>query len=169
MKQFILKKAIIWSSLIWTLLFASIALADWELTIDAQGKDMIGMYKSQVTIGVSDQEKTTEAAPLPPDFSCHTYIASQDWMTAYAKHTQTHQSNLNAWVIAVNPHGNVGNPMDSSCSLTWTLDKLDSGHLSLHQGWSMDGETLIEDMTQNHSFTVSGGNSYQYFVIVYQP
>ena len=148
------------------LTMASLCHAEWQVTLNAIGKQTTGLYKSNITIGTAIQGSTVPAPPQAPAFSCHMVIKDPfDW----SKNMETlilDQSQPNKiWVIAVNPHGNVGLPVDKTVTISWNSEDLGSGDFEIHQGWDGTG-AIVANMKQDQSFTVTGTNQDYYFAII---
>jgi hypothetical protein len=159
------KISVICMGILW-IAFSYAMAENWSVKISAKGVEIKGMYKSDITIGVQEKESTMEAPPLPPTFSCLMYLPSEDWMSKYNQWIKSDIQTKTSWIIAVNPHGPYGSPMDATSTLSWDPMAFGSGSAVLKKGWSGDGE-IVADMKAVSSIDVSGGNLDQYFTIVY--
>ena len=149
------------------LLWFSTAMAEsWQVKIQVKGLEVKGMYKSDITIGVGNKEQTMEAPPLPPTYSCLIYLPSSSWMEKYNQWIQSNDQKENQWILAINPHGNHGSPMEVTATLSWDPKTFGAGTALLKKGWQGDGEVLA-DMKKVSSINVTGGNLDQYFTITY--
>ena len=147
--------------------FTGMASADWTAKITAEGQKIQGQYKSYVTIGVASKEKQTAAPPKAPYFSCNlALIPMPGWTPYLTKDIREDGQESNTWVIAVNPHGNMGGFDDSTATISWDPSQLGDGSFKLVEGLDDSGEVLISDMKTVTSFDVSGWDREFYFTII---
>jgi len=135
----------------------------WDSTFSVTGSDYGAIHHDEVTIGVG----VTTASELssPTDlFSCSIDIVgaeSNEQLAIYEYGQNSFQ-----WTIAVNPHGNVGPPNDTTVSLRWDPALFsNSGAYQLRAGIGSFGEILIANMQMTDELTITGNNSLQYFTI----
>jgi hypothetical protein len=147
-------------------IFTSTAFGQWSAQIQATGKQLGGQYKSQVSIGVANEASQMIAPPKVPEFSCFMTIKSDDWMTNLAKKIHQNDDNDNAWIIGINPKGNMGNDLTGSSTISWNPQQLGPGNFEIRKGYSESGELIVSDMKQTSSFDVFGENEELYFIII---
>ncbi len=150
------------------LLLPAIAFAnDWQVTIEAKGQQIDGMYKSSVVVGESSVAQSTPAAPEPPKFTCR-MLTKPDWDVDLSIDRRLFCPDQ-CWIIALNPHGNVGNPDPRSVTLTWNPGNFGDGTYSLTEGYDCLGSSVISNMKNESQFIFHGTNKEYYFSIVKQP
>ena len=147
-------------------IFASTAFGQWSAQIHATGKQLGGQYKSQVKIGVANEASQVIAPPKVPEFSCYMTIKSDDWMSNLAKKIHQNDDNDHAWIIGINPKGNMGNDLTGLSTISWHPQQLGPGNFEIRKGYSESGELIVSDMKQTSSFDVFGENEALYFIII---
>jgi len=141
-----------------------------------EGMENPGVSRVNVVIDTDTEAQTASSAPPPPEYSCDlTIIPVSDWeninpdwdthdkMSIYSQGLDSYQ-----WLIAANPKGNIGGPMDATSTIRWNFTNFNEGNIGfwkLIEGYDPDGTVLIHDMTQKTEMTVTGGNVYQYYII----
>lgn len=141
----------------------------WETAINLQGRKLGGQNHVNITIGVGPDEITIDSPPASPAFSCAlAIIPVPDMQTTINKYIQKHGDNTYHWALAVNPHGNLGPPVDETATLSWNPDTFyDQGFYMLHKGYDGKGEVVISDMRSITEYEVTGKNENQYFSVVW--
>ncbi|KPA17791.1 conserved hypothetical protein, secreted [Candidatus Magnetomorum sp. HK-1] len=127
-------------------------------------------YESEVTIGVADTVRISQAPPDSPTFSTSMKIIPvPNWLNSYSEYILADGESMYTWVIAVNPHGPVGAPdEDATAILSWNPDNLYSeGYYQLKRGYKGNGETIISDMRAVTQCEIVGINAFQYYTIVW--
>ncbi len=145
---------------------AANAAAEWRANIHVEGKNRGGQHQSDVTIGVASEAVSLPAPPLPPGFTCSMTIPSDDWTAFFTEDIRQEGEEEHIWVIAVNPHGNIGPPFDATSTMSWDPTQFGPGDFELREGWEGTGEILIPDMKTVTKFDVTGGNKDQYLTVI---
>ncbi|MCP4124707.1 MAG: hypothetical protein GY751_23440, partial [Bacteroidetes bacterium] len=71
-----------------------------------------------------------------------------------------------SWTIAINPHGNIGSPDDTTAVLSWNPSEFNpEGCYRLIEGFEGTGPVVVADMRTTTEYTVTGGNTDKYFTI----
>ncbi|KPA19458.1 conserved hypothetical protein, secreted [Candidatus Magnetomorum sp. HK-1] len=166
MKTIFIKKILFMCTSILLLTCNSLMAENWQTQIHIQGQEIKGMFKSEVTIGVQAKKSTMEAPPLPPIYSCRMYLPSESWMKQYTQWIKTNETKQHQWILAINPHGNYGPPMDITSRLSWDPKSFGPGKVVLKKGWQGDGD-ILADMKTVSSIDIVGSNMDQYVTIVY--
>ena len=136
----------------------------WIATLKVQGDDLGGVSEASVKIGVSPTPANEEAPPLPPQYSVDMKIWPEDFSKGYATDLRSSGEDSYAWIISINPHGNLGSPTERSATLKWEhLNTI--GTYTLREGFDGSGAIVVPDMSAVSEFTVTGVNSDQYFRI----
>lgn len=149
---------------------ANLAFAEWSITLQAEGQNLGGQYKSDVTIGVTAEAVSESAPPAPPNYSCSmAVIPVPDWSSALSKDIRGEGETAYAWVLSVNPHGNMGPPTDATAKITWNPSQFGPGEAELRGGWEATGDVLIADMRTVTTLDVTGGNADQFFYLKFTP
>jgi len=146
--------------------FSNLMAENWLAHILIQGQEIKGMFKNEVTIGVQEKESIMESPPLPPIYSCRMYLPSENWMKKYTQWIKTNEPKKHQWILAINPHGNYGPPMDVTSRLSWDPKAFGPGNVVLKEGWQGDGE-ILANMKAVSSIDIVGSNMDQYVTIVY--
>jgi hypothetical protein len=163
-------KKIVLTGIVWLcmgVLSANVMAENWLAHIQIQGQEIKGMFKNEVTIGVQAKESTMDAPPLPPSYSCRMYLPSESWMEKFNQWIRSDETKNQQWILAVNPHGNYGPPMDVTARLSWDPKAFGPGSVVLKKGWQGDGE-ILADMKAVSAIDIVGSNMDQYLTIVYE-
>jgi len=143
----------------------------WRLTLFANSKDDNNLdtdvqKESKVKIGVMPEEKLFEAIKTNSVFSCDMFIYSNSWEKYSTYYKENGKMEYN-WIIAINPHGNVGDPKaDATVVLSWdTLNFCENGLYQLKKGTGTESEIVISDMRKITQCEISGNNEYQIYTL----
>ncbi len=148
------------------IIHSAIASAGWQAIIHAEGEDLGGQYKGDVTIGVDSESITKSAAPLPPQYSCAMVIPSSDWTSNLATDIRQEGETDYRWIIAINPSGNIGPPSERTSTISWDPSAFDCGSFyQLKEGHDGTGQVVVPDMKTTTEYQISGGNSDQYLTL----
>ena len=141
----------------------------WTLDIITEGLNLGAYYKSEVSIGVSSEKFLQSSPPKPPRYTCFmSMFLENDWDQSLSKVIQKQGQNTYKWIIAVDPHGNMGSSESASSTVSWYTQNLPSeGNIEIRQGYDGEGEVIIEDMRKINQFVISGTNEIQYFSIIW--
>lgn len=138
----------------------------WEVTINALGEDLGGVFQYDVTFGLGAAAATLDAPPAPPTYSVKTELYPDDWSVAYSKDVRQSGEAAYRWILAVNPHGNVGAPTARSATLSWDPASFAPyGSYRLRSGFDGTGAVVVSDMRTTTEYTVTGTNTDQFFNI----
>ena len=125
--------------------------------------------QAAVLLDTGLENQTVEAVPLPPEYAGFlSLISVPDWEIPLSLQVFKQGKDFYNWVIAVNPHGNVGGPQEATATLRWDLSHFNEGDIGfwkLIKGYDPDGEIVVQDMTKVQEMTVSGVDNVQYFVV----
>ncbi|ETR70825.1 MAG: hypothetical protein OMM_08528, partial [Candidatus Magnetoglobus multicellularis str. Araruama] len=139
---------------------------EWALSINAETVDLPQTYTDSAVIGVSLLPET-QAHQLPDEYGCSLWVYSSDW-DKNKKSIQAYQSNTSSWVIAINPHGNIGSPAPRTSRIYWNPTQLsDLGNYRMYRGYDQTGEIVIPDMRTETEYHVTGSEAVQTFTIVW--
>jgi hypothetical protein len=142
----------------------------WQTTITAkrQVEDADVQYTSTINIGTATQAYSKPPKDLPEKYSCD--IKLYDSNLEFVKEViQQETNNKHIWNLAVDPRGNIGNPVfETSASISWNPQSFSSkGNYELKKGFDGIGETVISDMRNTTTYLVTH-NSYKGFSIIWQ-
>ena len=140
---------------------------DWQTSIQVERwVDNSDVVKNQsVVIGSASEAYTKSAPELPDNYSCDIVLYNQVF-DAFSKDIRQNADEEYQWVIAVDPHGNIENPL----ILTTATIKWNPGTFS-HEGQyvlksNTTGEIVISDMRQSTEYQVTN-SSYKPFTIIW--
>ncbi|ETR71351.1 MAG: hypothetical protein OMM_08176, partial [Candidatus Magnetoglobus multicellularis str. Araruama] len=140
---------------------------EWAFPIDIETVDLPETYTDRITIGVSILSET-QPSQLEEEYGCSLTVFSPDWKK-YSRFIQAYQSekNLYQWTIGVNPHGNIGSPVEVRTSrLYWNPSQFsDTGTYRMYQKLDDTLELVISDMRTETSYEVSGKESVKEYII----
>ena len=137
----------------------------WLTKIYAEGQNLGGAYEYDVTIGAGELANTFPAAPSPPQYSVKMDLASPNWQML-SEDIRMVGEESHKWILAVNPHGNQGPPADADATISWDPSTFNvEGSYRLREGYDGTGQVLVSDMRTATDYTVTGGNTDQYFTI----
>jgi alpha-tubulin suppressor-like RCC1 family protein len=139
---------------------------DWQSTIQAETLDLSQVQTDEITIGVSVLGQT-EIEQLPSEYACSLLVYSPQWLK-YSTDIRKSGASEFRWVIAVNPHGNIGPPDPRTTVLHWDPNQLNhDGSFQMFSGYDQVDEVVVSNMRSITEYTVTGGDSVQYFTIVW--
>ena len=121
----------------------------------------------EISIGVMDEAYTSTYINNNKGYSCMISILSKE--KKLANDIRKNGKKNYSWIIAVDPHGNIGDPMNESASIiSWDVKMFSlEGTYKLILGTDETGEILIEDMREINEYEVKGKNYFQYFTIIW--
>ena len=152
--------------IVFTFLYIGTAFAEWKALLNITGQNIGGQYKNNIIIGLDSEAQRIPAPPSSPDFTCNMNIKSSDWRSSYIKDIRVEGYSEYKWVIAINPHGNLGPPIDATSTLTWNPEELGQGRFELRQGWDGTGDIIVSDMSTVSKIDITGKNADQYFTLI---
>jgi len=139
---------------------------EWTASIQADAIDLSPIQTDNITIGVS-LLSTTIPDVIANEFGCSMLIYSPDWdknNTDIREYNTTEYS----WIIAVNPHGNIGSPEARTTNLHWDPQQFsDIGFFKMSRGYEQTGEYVVENMRTVTELAVTGIEAVQIFNIVW--
>ncbi|ETR68215.1 MAG: hypothetical protein OMM_04690 [Candidatus Magnetoglobus multicellularis str. Araruama] len=139
---------------------------EWQAVVRLETSDLPDIYTDEITIGVSVLA-TTEPDQLSSVYACSLLVYSSDNQNCRTDIRENEGTEYH-WVIAVNPHGNMGSFEPRKAVLQWNPNQFSSeGYYRLYEGYNLNGNIVVSDMRSVNTFTVSGGDSMQYFTIVW--
>ncbi|ETR65113.1 MAG: hypothetical protein OMM_14800, partial [Candidatus Magnetoglobus multicellularis str. Araruama] len=139
---------------------------EWAATIHAEAIELSPVHTDEITIGVSLLSQTIPEE-LALEYGCSILIYSPDWDKNSTDLREFNTSEYN-WMIAVNPHGNIGSPEARTTRLRWSPQHFsDKGFYKMYRGYDQTGECVVEDMRTETEFAVTGVESVQIFNIVW--
>jgi hypothetical protein len=101
------------------------------------------------------------------------YVLDPDTFDRFSKDVQAMDGSIQKyqWIIAVNPKGNMGDPMrEETVTVRWHPYQLSTtGVYTIQRGFDSDSEILVSDMRDDCSFSVTGVSSDQYFTLTWIP
>lgn len=146
---------------------AESAFAGWAITIHAEGQDMGGQYKNEVIIGVGARPDKASSPPPAPNFTCSMAVMTgYEWDKSLVKDIRKEGEATYHWVIAINPHGNMGPQTDATATMKWDPFGFGEGRFELREGWDGQRDVLISDMKTDTTLDVTGGNETGYFTVI---
>ncbi|KPA19459.1 conserved hypothetical protein, secreted [Candidatus Magnetomorum sp. HK-1] len=138
-------------------------------TIMINSQNNEGLSHMSVSLNTGSVINNVAIAPSSPEFSCYlALIPVPDWNNKLSLQVFEQAKDSYNWVIAVNPHGNVGGPQESTSILRWDMSNFNEGNIGfwkLIEGPEPDGKVLIQDMKQVQEMEVTGVNETIYFVV----
>jgi len=149
----------------------------WAADIYADGLNLGGYYKSEVTFGVSLKQFQTESPPDPPRYSSLMKLSYND--RELSNDIRLEGKTIYQWILVVDPHGNMGPPQEEqqtvlswnpdSFSLTGTYQLID-GKDPINNLDDLNNKTiLIKNMREIKDYTVTGLSENKYFSLVWVP
>jgi len=139
---------------------------EWSMTLLAETIDLTPVHTDDITIGVS-LFSSTQPHQLPNEYGCSLWVYSSDWQKN-SQFIQAYQSTEYSWIIALNPHGNMGSPDPRTTVIHWDPEKFSqTGCYRMYSGHDYTGDILVSDMRQVNNYPVTGGESVQTFTIVW--
>ena len=138
-----------------------------QFTLRAMGEDLGGVSQSEVVIGFSGEAQSLPAPPNPPNYSVKLETFRSDWAGPYYQDLRLEGSSDNAWIIAVNPHGNIQPPTARTAILSWDPAEFSGEIYRLREGYDGSGQVVIEDMRLESQLAVTGADGDKYYTIEY--
>ena len=149
--------------------FALAASNGWSAVITSTGQTVGSAVKiSTVTIGEDSEAITHPAPPTPVEYTTYTYLTEVTRTQKYFDDIRVKNDLGNKWVIAVDPHGNVGDEETAvTATLSWDPSQFSAtGYFILRKGYDGLGEIVVADMRTTTQYAVTGlASPKQYFTI----
>jgi len=131
----------------------------WEVEVHADRE----LSHDYVIIGVDTEGSFISCPPAPPDFYCRICIEGAEDNFMKLIHQEVENSDYK-WTILVNPHGNIGPPVDLTCTLSWDLSSAPNQYI--FQLLDQNNTIVVNDMSKQEYYDVSGlGTFYTYNII----
>ena len=141
-----------------------------------EGQENEGTSAVSVVLDTGSDAQHLFAPPVAPEFSCDLYIVPvPDWNNPTPVWDVREKANIYEqghdvynWLIAVNPHGNTGSPIDRTSLLRWDLTNFNEGNVGfwkLIEGDTLSGKIVVQDMKQTREIQVKGGNEFFYYIV----
>jgi len=147
------------------LILTGMASAQWEATIRVTGQELGGQNICEVIIGAGSNSETLPAPPSAPQFSCRLLIPDANWQSFRIKDIKRDSDELK-WILALNPHGNLGKPEPATAILSWESNAFEKGSFEMREGFDGCGKVIVSDMNEISELKVTGRDKNQYFMIV---
>lgn len=145
----------------------------WQTTINAVGQDLGGVYEYQTIFGVKTSAETLSAAPAPPQYSVKMELKSSDGLSSYSKDVRLDNQTEYFFILAINPHGNIGFPSTRSATISWdsaTFDPDPTINYTLYEGVGDTGPVAVADMRSTTQYVVTGTSDTDlYYTIKVSP
>jgi alpha-tubulin suppressor-like RCC1 family protein len=139
---------------------------EWSMSVIAETVDLPQTYTDEIRIGVS-LLSALQDDQLSILYGCSLWIYSPDWQK-FSQYIQPSQLSEYSWIIAVNPHGNIGSPDPRTSIIRWNPEKLsEQGCYRMYSGHDKTGEIVVSDMRNINEYEVTGGETVQTFTIVW--
>jgi len=139
---------------------------EWSATIHAEAQNPYQDFSDEITLGVSFSG-TTKSDSLSDEYACSIFIYSSDWKKN-STDIRTYNGIEYSWLIAVNPHGNIGSPDQRTTIIHWDPEQLSkSGFFGIYRGYDKNDEIVVSDMRTITEFAVTGTEAVQVFNIVW--
>ena len=149
----------------------------WAADFIAEGVNLGGYYKTNVSIGVSSKQFQTQSPPSPPRYSSLMKIRYND--KEVNTDIRLEGKEIYQWKLVVDPHGNMGDPQqEQSTVISWDPDSFSlTGTYQLFNGAEtiaklddLNNKTiLIKNMREINEYTVTGLSENNYFSVVWVP
>ena len=147
--------------------------AAWQTSITATGQTVGSAVKvSTVIIGEAETAVTHPAPPTPVEYTTYTYLTDLAKTPKYYDDIRlAGGTTALVWVIAVDPHGNVGDEeAEATSTISWDKTTLGPGAYEIRSGASTTGAIVVADMKTTTSFNVTGlATPKKYYTIIYTP
>jgi alpha-tubulin suppressor-like RCC1 family protein len=141
---------------------------DWqaEIHVNRWVDNADVMMHNSVFLGTASQAYTKKATDLPNNYSSDIILLNNQNSAPLIKNIHLNNKNEYQWLMAVDPHGNVGTSyVQETATLSWDASLLSpEGQYVLK---SNTGEIVISDMRFITEYQVSG-TSYTSFTILWQ-
>lgn len=144
---------------------AAAAAVTGIFTLHALGAQIDGACRADVVMGVDSRGQTLPEPPSMPQYSVALSIVSGTSQERLYKDVRSNSGEANSWTIAINPHGNTGNQLSGSATLSWNPAELGDARYELREGSGDNGILLVADMRNESSITVTGGNEEQFYTV----
>ncbi|ETR66164.1 MAG: hypothetical protein OMM_13160, partial [Candidatus Magnetoglobus multicellularis str. Araruama] len=134
----------------------------------AESENLGWKYQDDIQFGVS-LLAITQPADITTYYSCSMSLYSTDWDMLS---TDIRQEEAKfQWILGINPHGNVGSPSDRTSTLSWDPSQFsEQGYYRLIKGYDNETqEVIVGDMRTTTEIQITGGNSEQFFTIIWFP
>ena len=141
----------------------------WAMDIIAEGVNLNGYYKSQVTLGVGSEAFNRQAPPSPPRYSSLMRLKNNNKLVNVD--IRLEGDTQYQWIFMIDPHGNIGaQEIEQSSVIQWDPMAFASlGTYQLFKGQDIDTATLvISNMREINEYTVTGFNEEQTYSIVWK-
>jgi len=139
---------------------------EWAANIHAEAQNLSQSYSDEITIGASIIS-STKPDNLPDEYGCSLLIYSSDWKKN-STDIRAYDGIEYSWIIAVNPHGNIGSPEQRTTVINWNPEQLSkSGTFRIYRGYDKNDEIVVSDMRNTSNFAVTGVEAVQIFNIVW--
>jgi hypothetical protein len=143
----------------------------WTTKILAEGVNLGGYYKSDVSIGIAQEKYTQSAPPKPPRYSCYmSIIPKSDWTRPLSRDIREPCDESFEWIVSIDPHGDMGTSNEATSVMKWNPETFSLyGTYVMQKGHEDNGDIVIADMRAVDQFEVTGGSEDQYFTIIWKP
>jgi len=149
--------------------FAQDSGPSWRARFHLEGQDLGVVKEYEVVIGVGPKSELLPSPPPPPEYSARMELISRpNWQAAY-KDIREPGRDVYFWILAIDPHGNVGSPYARKARLSWCPSEFGEGDLELRRGYDENGEVLVRDMMASSSYDLEGTGETHYVTVVYAP
>ncbi|MBF0450155.1 MAG: chitobiase/beta-hexosaminidase C-terminal domain-containing protein [Candidatus Magnetomorum sp.] len=140
---------------------------EWSMTVTAETVDLPQTYTDEIKIGVS-LIAASQNYHFPEEYyGCSLWTYSSDWKKL-SQSIQTSQRSENSWIIAINPHGDIGPPDPRTSVLRWNPEQFsETGCYRMYRGHDHTGEIVVSDMRKSNEYAVTGCESVQTYTIVW--
>ncbi|ETR67655.1 MAG: hypothetical protein OMM_11357, partial [Candidatus Magnetoglobus multicellularis str. Araruama] len=140
---------------------------DWQAIIQVERfvDDPAVLQSQSIIIGSASQAYTKSASVLSDNYSCDIVLYSQEY-DAFSKDICQETDDEYQWIIAVDPHGNIENPLIlTTATLKWDPYAFSPEGQYLLKSNTTD-EIVISDMRQTTEYQVTN-SSYKPFTIIW--
>ena len=170
MKVRVFISVLIISLAFWPLAFAAADDSSWSCQLKLTGENLGGVSEAAISVGICSEDKLFPAPPAPPEYSAQISLMDMESGESYFKDLRKSGERVYKWVIAVDPHGNIGSPFTTrNAILTWNPSCLASGTYQLFKGTESQATLLVPDMKALESFEIWGSSEIQYLTLQYTP
>jgi hypothetical protein len=163
-RKTIMKKIVFFITLM-ILFFTGMASAQWQAKFRLTGQQSDGQNICEVIIGAGPNAEILPEPPSPPQFTCRLFIPDSNWQSFHVKDIKQDSDTLQ-WVLAINPHGNIGPPVPASAVLSWKSNDFEKGSFEMREGYDGIGKVIVSDMNEFSELKVTGLDENQYFLIL---
>jgi len=146
------------------------AFSHWQAVIHAEGEKLEGQVVCDVIIGVDSEADSKEAPPTPPPiYTVHMLLYQMNWNGPFLKDIRKEGEESYSWFICIDPHGNATTQPTAKSVISWDPDEFGPGSYSLQEGYDGTGPIVVSDMKSVNSYSVTGANTFYYFILTYTP